>query len=656
MIAKSFLLGLLLSLSLLASAGTVPSLLSYQGRVTDADGALIGEGGPVNRTVTFRFHAASSGGDALYAESQVVTISEGEFSVLIGNGTGVSNSPGPSSPALTPYKTLGDIVNDASVAALYLGITVDDGNPGTTDAEISPRQQLVSGAYSLRAKVAEAVASEAISADMIADGAIGTNQIYSSSVTSAKIADGAVATADLGNNVVTSAKLDATTVGFWTPHGSDVYRNGKVGIGSANPQFSLDFGSAALGERINLYGTTSSNFGFGIQSQLLQIHTSSASSDIAFGYGTSASMTETMRVKGNGNVGIGTASPLAKLDIGGTVLLNGTAGRNYFKDAEKSDGNGLRVGAAWGKYGVYAESGAGVLGGEAGASLQNDALFVGANRNVGIGNTSPGVPLSFANALGDKIALYGSTDSAKYGFGIQGGTLQIFSSDINSKVAIGRGSSNAMTEVLRVYGDGKVSINTTNTGQGTLNVDGPVVAIGSNNGSPGYARMYYENGGRVVFDVYNTYLYNGQWRGFSYDGDSNLDWRSDARLKENVEDAEPMLDRLMQVEFRRYNWIGSEDRHKEFGVIAQELQPHFPDLVGKGADGMFTVGYTSFGNIAAKAVQELKQRTDADFEVLADEIVSAERRLMDELEAKDAKIADLEARLAVLERLLAPAN
>lgn len=59
----------------------------------------------------------------------------------------------------------------------------------------------------------------------------------------------------------------------------------------------------------------------------------------------------------------------------GNVLIQGTAGRNYFKDSEFSTGAGLRVGAAWGKYGIYAESGDVIIGGASGlSSIQNGVL------------------------------------------------------------------------------------------------------------------------------------------------------------------------------------------------------------------------------------------------------------------------------------------
>ena len=649
--AKNTLLGLALSLTLLAATApaATPTLMSYQGRVTDAAGTPIGNSSPVNRTVTFRFYTTSSGGAAIYAETQTVTISAGEFSVLIGNGTGVSGIPGPNAPSTGNYKNLGDIVNAASTTSLYLGITIDDGNSATVDAEISPRQQLVSSAYALRAQVAESVAGGAVTTSMIADSAVTTNQIQTSAITSAKIADGSIIAADIANSVITASKIDTNSIGLWTPSGTHVYRaSGNVGIGQANPYAPLNFADS-LGNKIALHGNSGNHYGFGIQGSLLQIYTSGSGADVAFGYGQSSAMTETMRIKGNGNVGIGTKTPTAKLDIGGTVLINGAAGRNYFKDSEKSDGNGLRVGTAWGKYGVYAESGAGVLGGAGGASLQNDALFVTTAGKVGIGTTSASVPLSFANALGDKISLWGSTESDRYGFGIQSNTLQIFSPNTSTKVAIGRGSSSSMTEILNVYGDGKVSIGTTNTGQGTLNINGSLATIGSMDGRTSYARFRYDNRG-VSIDVYNS-NHNSDWRTALFNGDSNWDFYSDARLKRNIEDAESVLDRVLQLRLRRFQWRDqADDAPTEFGVIAQEVQPLFPDLISIATpvgqtEERLTVGYTAFGTIAIKAIQELKLRHDLEIEALAHELA-----------AKSARIDSLEARLAALEQLLTAAK
>jgi microcystin-dependent protein len=206
--ASLITLSLLLGASLaIAQTPTVPTLMSYQGRVTDTAGVLIGNTTPVNRSVTFRLYTASTGGNAIWAEVQTATISGGEFSVLVGNGTGLSGFPGPSAPAVQPYKTLSDIINTATTSSLYLGLTVDDGNSSTVDSEISPRQQIVSAAFAMRSRVAETVASASVTSSMISDGAVTTNTILAGAVNNAKIADLSVNTAKLADATITTAKI-----------------------------------------------------------------------------------------------------------------------------------------------------------------------------------------------------------------------------------------------------------------------------------------------------------------------------------------------------------------------------------------------------------------------------------------------------------------
>src|SRR5690606_38071289 len=163
----------------------------------------------------------------LYAEEQVVTIADGNFSVLIGNGTGVAGLPGPSAPATPPFLTLPPLFE----GDLYLGVTVDDGSGGESP-EIAPRQRIVSAAYSFRAGVAERLVDGALQTGMLADASVTTNKIGASQVTTAKIADanivtahiadanittgkladGSVTTAKLANNAVTTAKIANNSV------------------------------------------------------------------------------------------------------------------------------------------------------------------------------------------------------------------------------------------------------------------------------------------------------------------------------------------------------------------------------------------------------------------------------------------------------------
>ena len=268
----------------------VPSLMNYQGHVTNAAGVAIGTGSSVNRSVTFRFWKSATDTAAemrLYSETQTVTILNGDFSVLIGSGAPVE----------------GEANSAASVAEVFankevfLGITVDDGNAATTDTEVSPRQQLVSTAFAFRSSVAESVDSGAISNTMLAANAVDTNQLKSFAVTLGKLAvssvnssaivdgsvtgadiatdtikaediatggvgsleilDGSVTGADISNNAITDDKLGTNTVrGEETLRiiRGTIYSNGNVWRGNgftssktATGQYKVEFSTAFSG-------------------------------------------------------------------------------------------------------------------------------------------------------------------------------------------------------------------------------------------------------------------------------------------------------------------------------------------------------------------------------------------------------------------------
>jgi hypothetical protein len=171
-------------------------LINYQGNVRNAAGVAIGAGTAVNRTVTFRFWKSPTSvlaADRLWSESQTATILDGNFNVLIGAGAAVSGEAN----AITPFASV-----FGQSSAVYLGITVDDGNAGTVDAEISPRQQIVTGAFAFRATVAESVDNLAITTGMLATSSVTTNQLGAAAVTAAKIANDAVTSAQILNGTI----------------------------------------------------------------------------------------------------------------------------------------------------------------------------------------------------------------------------------------------------------------------------------------------------------------------------------------------------------------------------------------------------------------------------------------------------------------------
>jgi hypothetical protein len=179
---------------------------------------------------------------------------------------------------------------------------------------------------------------------------------------------------------------------------------------------------------------------------------------------------------------------------------------------------------------------------------------------------------------------------------------------------------------------------------GDLEVRGDGVIFDAHSGTDKYIR-WDENDYEIEIGSETTYAYsNGQYYRVTYDGDNNWDFESDARLKKDIRDYEPLLDRLLQVRLRRYTFLGTN--REQVGVIAQELQPLFPSMVGENTheeDGAtyLTVAYSDFGMLAVRGIQELKAEQDEEREFL--------HQRVDELEAENAflreRLAAIESRL-----------
>ena len=195
------------------AATAVPDAISFQGRALTATGALMGAGTPVNRTVTFRIWDHPSNSlvtNLLYSEQQVVTIAEGEFSVLIGTGTATAGTPLTYSETEKGLPTVK--ISDAfGGVTRYLGVTIDDGTEAV-DNEISPRQQFVTSTYAMRAKVAEGVDGSAITTAMLANNSVTTSQVGDAAITNSKLAPNAVTATQIVDATITTAKLADASV------------------------------------------------------------------------------------------------------------------------------------------------------------------------------------------------------------------------------------------------------------------------------------------------------------------------------------------------------------------------------------------------------------------------------------------------------------
>ncbi len=111
---------------------------------------------------------------------------------------------------------------------------------------------------------------------------------------------------------------------------------------------------------------------------------------------------------------------------------------------------------------------------------------------LGVGTSGSTFPLTIGNnTLGDKLSLWGQSGNS-FGFGIGPGLLQIHTDAAGSDIAFGAGSSAAMTETMRIKGNGNVGIGLNNP-TAKLTVNGGVLARG---GAPAAGAGYaFFNGG-----------------------------------------------------------------------------------------------------------------------------------------------------------------
>lgn len=123
-----------------------PNLMSYQGYLVDGNGAALAPTVPVNYSIVFRIYSTSSGGTALWAENQTVTVDKGNFSVVLGEGAAEGSELRPG---------LDTIFNSSTASDRYLGITVK--GLGGNNNEILPRLRLLTSPYSFLARTANSL-------------------------------------------------------------------------------------------------------------------------------------------------------------------------------------------------------------------------------------------------------------------------------------------------------------------------------------------------------------------------------------------------------------------------------------------------------------------------------------------------------------------
>ena len=84
---------------------------------------------------------------------------------------------------------------------------------------------------------------------------------------------------------------------------------------------------------------------------------------------------------------------------------------------------------------------------------------------------------------------------------------------------------------------------------------------------------------------------------------------SDARLKENIADADDAGDLIDAIQVRQFDWI-ADGEHQRYGMVAQELNTVAPEAVSEGEteEDMMAVDYSKLVPMLVKEIQSLRAR------------------------------------------------
>jgi hypothetical protein len=315
--------------------------------------------------------------------------------------------------------------------------------------------------------------------------------------------------------------------------------------------------------------------------------------------GNTFSFSEAMRIDANGSVGVGTST----ITSGFKMEVIGYA---RFGDAVGDDA----VELGWSSGGAQGFIQAYDRGASAFRPLNiNNSLTVDASGNVGIGTSSPDSKMN----LYDGALHIQQTDGSDTWFGL-GANNDNYITTGASGITVFRSVG---TERMRIDASGNLLV-------GTTSVTGHKIASVAT-GSDRNLLMQCANGGSncVTLNTSGTADYSAfvfttaagsTQSGSIVVGASSTAYNtsSDQRLKENIADADDAGSKIDAIQVRKFDWK-ADGSHKDYGMVAQELQLVAPEAVSGDADSedMMGVDYSKLVPMMLKEIQSLRARIAA---------------------------------------------
>ena len=307
-----------------------------------------------------------------------------------------------------------------------------------------------------------------------------------------------------------------------------------------------------------------------------------------------ASVFHDITLTGNGTFSspLGVAVPLSLTGIVPTDAI--IEGNNMSSDIRAIGVRGISSsGSSAGVVGLNSSSGIGVRG------IIGDGVPSVSTNSVGVyGESATG--LGVFGASDSSIGVSGLSSSASGVVGSSNSGPGVFGVSNSNDGVEGRSSSRVGVEGISTTGAGVRGESTSSTGvQGVSSTGRCVVATSVGTGdlfggvSGGSERFRVDNDGDVFAKSYMPI--------------------SDARLKTNIERLTDTLDKLQQIRAVSFQWtsVNSSPASREIGVIAQEVEPIFPELVKPwGGPGYKGVSYDGLTAVLLEGVKSLKVEND----------------------------------------------
>lgn len=308
---------------------------------------------------------------------------------------------------------------------------------------------------------------------------------------------------------------------------------------------------------------------------------------------------------GNQNVAVGTYA----LDANTSGNNNTSVGFNSLSTVSTGFGNAA---VGWRALNAVTGNGNVAVGADAGSNITSGS------GNIIFGSSNLALSATGSNQLDIGDTIYGdlSTDNVRIG---GSGAVSAFSNlEVFGTLALMLPSG---TDAQRpgTASNGMVRYNTTsNKFEGREN-GAWVNMIGGGSGSPAGSstQVQFNSGG--AFGASGNFVWNNGTAKLTITGDIDytglLTDTSDRRLKEDItplSDRGSVVERLSSVGTYSFSMKDDPNKRREYGVMAQELQPAFPELVRVNDDEMksMSVNYIGLVPVLIEAVKEQQKQID----------------------------------------------